>query len=81
MFMLANIPGEVLPLVAIGGGISIPIIAILAGTISGVAKTRHLEQSRRELAAYVAEGTMTSDEAERLLKARPQSGCGPKRES
>lgn len=42
--------------------------------------SRARERTRRELAAYVAEGTMTADEAERLLKAgEPSCLCASAR--
>lgn len=70
---------EVIPVIVIGGGIFIAVISIVLGNIRGMLTARSVEQSRRELAAYVAEGTMTPDEAERLLKAGPtasrQGGC------
>ncbi len=58
----------------------IPIVAIIGGCGCAIVKTmstngryarirREEERSRRELAAYVAEGSMTPDEAERLLNA------------
>jgi hypothetical protein len=58
----------------------IPIAAIIGGCSFGIVKmittnARHTkvrvaeEQTRRELAAYVAEGSMTPDEAERILSA------------
>ncbi len=77
MFTLASeIPSEVIPLVAIVGGVAIALVSILVGGISGASKTKQREQTKREVAAYVAEGSMTPDEAERLLKAGGQvDGC------
>ncbi len=78
MLTLAAV-SEVLPVMIIGGGLFIAVISILLCNIRGMLTARSVEQSRRELAAYVAEGTMTPDEAERLLKAGPtasrQGGC------
>lgn len=62
-------PGEFIPFLAIGGGLLVGVIGILAGTISGIMKTEKIERSRREIAAYIAEGSMTPEEGERLLKA------------
>ena len=47
----------------------IPIIAIVMGTLKSVLGTRAKERTRQEIAAYVAEGTMTAEEGERLLRA------------
>ena len=38
---------------------------IIAGTIASVMKTSQRERSRREIAAYVAEGSMTPEHADR----------------
>jgi hypothetical protein len=62
------------PEVAIGAmamaGI-IGVLSIVIGATQSMHKTKQREQTKRELAAYVAEGSMTPDEAERLLKAGP----------
>jgi hypothetical protein len=42
--------------------------------MSSMVKTREREQSRRELAAYVAEGSLDPDKAIEMLKAAPPSG-------
>ncbi|MFM9959017.1 MAG: hypothetical protein ACKVZJ_13185 [Phycisphaerales bacterium] len=59
--------------------VSVPIIGIIASAASSSTKSKAREQTRRELAAYVAEGSMTADEAERILKAGKKkedgSGC------
>jgi hypothetical protein len=56
-----------------------PLMILLVGTfitlamvikaIASVLKTHAREKSRREIAAYIAEGTMTSEQGERLMKA------------
>ena len=51
-------------------------IALIGGYCATVANTRQREQTRREIAAYIAEGNMTADEGERLLKAGQGSKCG-----
>lgn len=53
----------------VGG--TIAVVAILASTFSSVLKTRSREMSRREIAAYIAEGSMTAEQGERLMKASP----------
>ncbi len=57
----------------VGGAIAIVAIVFgsIAGTISSVAKSRERERSRRELAAYVAEGSIDPDKAAELLRAGP----------
>ncbi len=60
---------DVVPIVAISVGGGVALIAILFGTISGMVVRVAREKSRREIAAYIAEGSMTPDEGERILKA------------
>lgn len=79
MMTLADIPSEAIPLAAILGGAIIALVSVISGAISASAKTKQREQTRREVAAYVAEGSMTPEEAERILKAgraEKKSGCG-----
>ena len=60
---------ELIKLVAVGGGMALGALWIVFASIKGIARSRAQEESRRELAAYVAEGSMTPEDAERLLKA------------
>lgn len=70
-----GIPLEaVIPIIAIGGGLLIAALAIVSCTVRGMARRRNIEESRRELAAYVAEGSMTAEDAKELLDAGPQHG-------
>ena len=71
MFLAIDIPGEAIPIVAIGLGAVVMVIWIIAATISEIITSRGQERSRREIAAYIAEGTMSPDEGERILKAAP----------
>ncbi len=50
------------------GGI-IAVVAILCGSACSIFKTRSKERSRSEIAAYIAEGSMTPEDGERLMKA------------
>ena len=52
-----------------GGAFLTAIVAIIAGVGQKVLVGRNRERTRQEVAAYVAEGTMTADEGERLLRA------------
>jgi len=60
---------DIVKIVAISGGMFIAFIAILSSAIAGMVKNGQREKSRRDVAAFVAEGSMTADEGERLLKA------------
>ncbi|MBO6512632.1 MAG: hypothetical protein JJ974_01535 [Phycisphaerales bacterium] len=50
------------------GGI-LGVMGIVFGTISSTANRKEREKTKRELAAYVAEGSMTPQDAERILQA------------
>ena len=67
MLMLADIWNMPVPLFIIGGAIA--IVAILSGCFTKIIMVRSREQTRREIAAYVAEGTIDPDKAIEMLKA------------
>ncbi len=67
-FVLA-IGGDEIAAMAIGGSIVIAVVSIVSSAISRIVRTRAFEASRREIAAYVAEGTIKADEAQALLEA------------
>lgn len=56
-------------IILMGMALIVSIIVAMISAFNNGAKLREREQSRRELAAYVAEGSMTADEAERILRA------------
>lgn len=53
----------------VGG--SIAIIAIVFGIIGSTVKSVSREKTRREIAAYIAEGSMTPEQGEKLMRAAP----------
>jgi hypothetical protein len=61
--------GEWIAVIAVAGGIALAVVSVIAGSVSGILRTRAREQSRREIAAYVAEGTISPADAERILDA------------
>lgn len=67
--LLAIQDGLIIPIVAIGGTIAVAIVGIVFGTLKSILQTRARETTKRELAAYVAEGSISPDDAERLVKA------------
>jgi hypothetical protein len=71
MFTLGSIPEEVIPLTAITGGLAFGIIATVTQAIRRTLTEKYREESRREIAAYVAEGTLSPADAERILSAGP----------
>ncbi|MDG2021052.1 MAG: hypothetical protein P8J59_03780 [Phycisphaerales bacterium] len=61
---------EHLPVVVVfGAGMIIAVVAILAGVMRSIFVSRAQERTRQEVAAYVAEGSMSAAEGESLLKA------------
>ena len=48
---------------------AVAAIAIVLGTVKSMVNTSSRERSRREIAAYIAEGSMTPEQGERLMKA------------
>ena len=69
---IASHVDELLPVIAITGGLLIAAIAIISGTISKIVTSKARERSRREIAAYIAEGSISPDEGERLMRAQPK---------
>ena len=56
---------------------AIAIVSIIAKTIQSVVASTSRERSRREIAAYIAEKSMTPEEGERLMAAgRGKDRCG-----
>jgi len=62
-------PVLLIPIIAVGGGVLIALASIVFGIVHKMASTREKERSRREIAAYVAEGSITPDDGERLINA------------
>ena len=52
----------------------IPIIAIVMGCLTSILTGRARERTRQEIAAYVAEGSISAEEGARLLAAGSKSG-------
>ncbi|MBM4109003.1 MAG: hypothetical protein FJ255_09395 [Phycisphaerae bacterium] len=66
------------PAIAIVLGCTVGLVSIIAGAATRHARTKEREQSRREIAAYVAEGSITPEYGERLMAAGEsprKSGC------
>lgn len=71
MLTLADLGGDAVAIVALGCGTAIAIISVIFNSVKKMVVSRSIEDSRRELAAYVAEGSITAADAERILKAKP----------
>ena len=54
------------------GGLTVcGALAIIFGSITSVFNRISTERSRREIAAYIAEGSMTPEQGERLMASKP----------
>jgi hypothetical protein len=57
-------------------GTTIALVAILTGGVKSIVKSTTRERTRREIAAYIAEGTMTPEQGEKLMGAgERRNGC------
>ncbi len=66
-----------IPTIIFGAGTVIAIVAIVFGSVKKMVVSSNTEKSRREIAAYIAEGSMTPEDGERLLSAgKDQTRCG-----
>ncbi len=65
-----------LAIVAISMGCLTGMVAIVGCLIGGVMRTRAREATKRELAAYVAEGTLDPDTAVAMINAGRAKGRG-----
>jgi len=70
--------GMIIPVMAIALGCGVAMVGIVGGTLGGIMKTRAKEMTKRELAAYVAEGTLDPDKAVMMLNAGTPKWQGPK---
>ena len=61
-------------LIFIVGG-TIAIVAIVFSALKGIITSGSRERSRREIAAYIAEGSMTPEQGEKLMKAGDNKRC------
>ena len=64
---------DTLPMVIMGG---IALVWIVFGCTAGVIKSNARERTKREIAAYIAEGSMTPEQGNKILKAGPHDRCG-----
>jgi len=60
-----------IPFMIFGVGGIVAVVAIVFSTIKRIAINGEREKSRREIAAYVAEGSMTPQDGVLLMKASP----------
>jgi hypothetical protein len=58
-----------IPILAIAVGALIAVVGIVTSTVKSVCVSRARELTKRELAAYVAEGTLDPDKAVAMINA------------
>jgi hypothetical protein len=65
---------DVIKIIGISGGIALAIVFVAMKYAARIRESTAREQTRREIAAYIAEGTMTVEQGERLMAAgeRPE---------
>lgn len=61
--------GEIIPILAIVCGSIIAVVAIVFTMIRGMVVASAREKTKREMAAYVAEGTIDAEKAVAILQA------------
>ena len=77
---LASEMRDIIPVLAIVFGLTFAGVCVVVGAVKSVLMNRQHEQSRREIAAYIAEGSMSPDEGERILNAGPRADeCGARK--
>jgi len=59
--------------IVFGVGGLIALTSIVFGILKSISVTREHERTKREVAAYIAEGSMTPDDAERILRGGRKS--------
>lgn len=50
----------------------IAVVAVVFGTVSSMVINSQRERTKREIAAYIAEGSMTPEQGEKILKANSE---------
>jgi hypothetical protein len=68
---------QLIPLVAITGSALVGIVWAIMWSIVATVQSKEAERTRREIAAYVSEGSITPEEGERLIRTTPpKRSCG-----
>lgn len=65
---------NLIPLMAMAVGSVVAVVAIVSSAIKSVCQTRAAEQTKREMAAYVAEGSIDPDKAVAMINAGADAG-------
>jgi len=79
--IVENDPEMIIPIILFVIMGVVAIIGIVFGVVSSTLGTKERERSRREIAAYIAEGSMTPEDGERLIRAGGANGKSKKKGS
>jgi len=71
MDLLSQLLDKDVLLWVVGG--TIAVIWIVCATVTSMLKVVSRERTRREIAAYIAEGSLTPEQGERLMRAGEKS--------
>ena len=72
MEVLINAISENLTIVVIG---SVFVVGMSLKALTNIVASTAKERSRREIAAYIAEGSLSAEQGERLLRADVNRAC------
>jgi hypothetical protein len=66
---------QAMALLIVGGAFFVGIVGIVFGCLTNLMRTKAQEQTKREIAAYVAEGSISPEDARRILNASASLGA------
>lgn len=69
---MLTLADELVPIFAISGSMIFGLLWLVVWFFSDRRKTIERERTKREIAAYVAEGTISPQDAERIIAAQPK---------
>lgn len=65
-----DLDSDIFPLIIVFGvGGILGLTGIVFGTMCSISRERQRQQTKREIAAYVAEGSITPEDAQRIIQA------------
>lgn len=73
---LAESAGDLVPIVIPVGALIFAAFCVGVAAVKSVAINRSRERTKREIAAYMAEGSISAEDAERILNHREPARCG-----
>lgn len=68
---IGRMEGEFVAFMFFGGLTLIAVVALVSRSVRSIFIARQVEQSRRDIAAYIAEGSMTPEDGVRLMASGP----------